>query len=78
MLDEPSLGLSPVLVETVAEILTKLHGSGLTLLLVEQNAHLGLELASRAYVLEAGAVVLEGEASVLRDDPKVQQAYLGL
>ena len=78
MLDEPSLGLSPVLVETVADILTKLHTSGLTILLVEQNAHLGLELASRAYVLEAGAVTLEGEASNLRGNPMVQQAYLGL
>jgi branched-chain amino acid transport system ATP-binding protein len=78
MLDEPSLGLSPVLVETVAEILTKLHTSGLTILLVEQNAHLGLELASRAYVLEAGTVALEGQASILRGNPMVQQAYLGL
>ncbi len=77
LLDEPSLGLSPVMIDTLMEVLIGLHHSGLSMLLVEQNAEAALELADRAYVLERGVVVLEGTGSALLDDPRVQQAYLG-
>ena len=77
LLDEPSLGLAPVLVREVGEVLARLNDEGTSVLLVEQNAAMALALADRGYVLENGRVVLEGAAEQLRDDPTVQRAYLG-
>ncbi len=77
VLDEPSLGLSPILVQTIYRALKKLRDEKMTILLVEQSAAVALSLAGRAYLLEAGSVVLEGEARALRDDPRVRDAYLG-
>jgi branched-chain amino acid transport system ATP-binding protein len=77
LLDEPSLGLSPLLVRQVVEIIKALHRSGIGLLLVEQNARLALTLANRAYVMESGRIVLEGSGRKLLDDPHVKAAYLG-
>ncbi|MFN2607095.1 MAG: ATP-binding cassette domain-containing protein [Acidimicrobiales bacterium] len=77
LLDEPSLGLAPRLVETIFEVIEEIHADGITVLLVEQNAYRALELASRAYVLETGRVILAGPAAELRQDPGVQRAYLG-
>ena len=77
LLDEPSMGLAPRLVDEIFGILAKIHGDGTTLLLVEQNARRALKLASRAYVLEAGRLVLEGAARDLLYDPRVTDAYLG-
>lgn len=78
MLDEPSFGLAPKLVQQISEILEKLHKEGLTILLVEQNTHMALNLVDRAYVLETGRISLEGSASELKDDEKVRSAYLGV
>ena len=77
MFDEPSLGLAPVVVEQIADIIRKLHKSGTTILLNEQNADMALRLADRAYVLETGRVVLEGNGADLLQNAHVQQAYLG-
>jgi branched-chain amino acid transport system ATP-binding protein len=77
MLDEPSLGLSPLLVRTMFEVIGAVHQSGTTVLLVEQNARQALQIASRAYVLENGRVTREGAAAALLDDPAVTAAYLG-
>jgi branched-chain amino acid transport system ATP-binding protein len=77
LLDEPSLGLAPLMVERIFEIIRAIHGAGTTMLLVEQNAHTALTLADRAYVMETGRIVLHGPAAVLRRDPKVRAAYLG-
>ena len=77
MLDEPSLGLSPLLVERLFELIASLRREGLAILLVEQNTHMALEVASRGLVMELGSVVLEGAASVLRDDERLAAAYLG-
>ena len=77
MLDEPSLGLSPLLVERLFELIASLRHEGLAILLVEQNTHMALEVASRGLVMELGSVVLEGAASVLRDDERLAAAYLG-
>jgi ABC-type branched-subunit amino acid transport system ATPase component len=77
LLDEPSLGLAPQLVEEVFSLIADIHADGLTVLLVEQNARRALELADRAYVIETGRVVLSGTGRELRDHPLVQQAYLG-
>jgi branched-chain amino acid transport system ATP-binding protein len=77
LLDEPSMGLAPRLVEEIFEILEQIHRGGTTLLLVEQNARRALKLASRGYVLEAGRLVLEGPADALLHDPRVEDAYLG-
>jgi branched-chain amino acid transport system ATP-binding protein len=77
MLDEPSLGLAPLLVERIFEVVRAINGEGVTVLLVEQNARVALELASRAYVIEQGRVVGTGTGSELLHDPAVQQAYLG-
>jgi branched-chain amino acid transport system ATP-binding protein len=77
LLDEPSLGLAPKVVETIFEVLIDLNKRGLTLLLVEQNAALALETAGRAYVLETGRVVLEGECAAVRADEAVVSHYLG-
>lgn len=77
MLDEPSLGLAPVIVDTLFEGLAKVRDSGVTILLVEQNAMMALELADRAYILDTGSIVKEGKASVLLDNPMVVEHYLG-
>lgn len=78
MLDEPSLGLSPKLMDEIFETVTSLHDRGLTLLLVEQNARRALELSDRAYILENGSVALEGTGKGLMHDERVSKAYLGL
>jgi branched-chain amino acid transport system ATP-binding protein len=77
LLDEPSLGLAPKMVQTVFEIIRRLHDEGLTILLVEQNAHLALATSSYAYVIESGRIVLEGPAEKLRSDATVISTYLG-
>jgi branched-chain amino acid transport system ATP-binding protein len=78
MLDEPSMGLAPIFVEKIFEIVVEINRQGTPVLLVEQNALMALDVAHRAYVLETGAVTLEGQAASLKDDPNVQKAYLGL
>ncbi|MBS7706940.1 ATP-binding cassette domain-containing protein [Chelatococcus asaccharovorans] len=77
-IDEPSMGLSPLMVDRVYEILARWKAQGLTIIMVEQSANHALELVDRAYVLRNGVVVLEGEAAKLRNDPAIQEAYLGL
>lgn len=77
MLDEPSMGLAPILVEQIFDIIKELHAAGTTILLVEQNAQMALSVADRAYVLETGTISMSGKASDLLHDPRVQQAYLG-
>lgn len=78
LLDEPSLGLAPLLVKQIFEILVQIRSLGLAVLLVEQNARQALQVADRAYVFEVGKVTLAGSAQELARDPSVQQAYLGL
>ncbi len=78
LLDEPSMGLAPVLVEQIFEIVKTINGQGTTVLLVEQNALQALSIASRGYVLQSGAIVLEDSAQALRENETVQKAYLGL
>lgn len=77
LLDEPSLGLSPLLTQQVFQALTQLHSEGLTIVLVEQNAHRALASTQRAYVLERGAIVQQGASSVLQNDPAIIEHYLG-
>ncbi|MEO8306770.1 MAG: ABC transporter ATP-binding protein [Pseudomonadota bacterium] len=78
MLDEPSLGIAPLLVKSIfAQIVEINRSRGITILLVEQNANLALEIATRGYVLETGRIILEEQAAALRADPKVRSAYLG-
>ncbi len=77
VLDEPSLGLSPVMVETIDRVLRQLNSEGLTILLVEQNALMALGTANRAYVVDVGRIVLQGEAKKLLHDDKVREVYLG-
>ncbi len=77
MLDEPSLGLSPLLVEKLFELIVSLHAEGLAILLVEQNTSMALEVASRGLVMELGNVVLDGSAETLKDDDRLAHAYLG-
>ena len=77
LLDEPSMGLAPVLVERIYETVAEINRQGTTILLVEQNANFALEVSARAYVLETGSVALSDKSSVLRDNPEVQRAYLG-
>jgi len=77
LLDEPSLGLAPIVVESIFGVLRRIHERGVGVLLVEQNARMALELAGRAYVLEQGRVVLTGPTAELLADPRVQEAYLG-
>jgi len=77
LLDEPSLGLAPLLVRQIFEIVREINGQGTTVVLVEQNAHQALRLAQRAYVLETGALALSGDAAELARDPRVRRAYLG-
>jgi len=78
LLDEPSMGLAPILVEQIFTTIAELKRTGLTVLLVEQNAHAALGIADRAYVLETGRIVLTGPAHQLREDERVRGAYLGL
>jgi branched-chain amino acid transport system ATP-binding protein len=78
LLDEPSLGLAPTVVESLYETLAVLHHEGITLLLAEQSVELALEIASHAYVLQTGRTVLDGPAATLAQDPQVQEIYLGL
>ncbi len=78
MLDEPSMGLAPLMVEKVFSIIRDIHQKGMTILMVEQNARKALEAAQRAYVLETGKIVLEGPALELLHNPQVQHAYLGI
>ena len=78
ILDEPSLGLSPLLVEELFALIARLHADGLSILLVEQNVLQSLGVASRAYVMEHGQVALAGEAAALLEDPKLKAAYLGM
>ena len=78
LLDEPSLGLAPTLVEEMFEKIQAINRRGTAILLVEQNAHLALEISHRAYVLETGMVVLEGDSRELSENPRVQTAYLGI
>ena len=78
LLDEPSLGLAPILVDTIFQVIQDINKSGTTVLLIEQNALKALAVASRAYVLETGRIVKEGSARALRESPDVQRAYLGI
>jgi len=78
LLDEPSLGLAPNIVKDIARILVEINNQGVSIILVEQNAELALELARHGYVLETGNVALEGEASSLMDNDHVRKAYLGI
>ena len=77
LLDEPSMGLSPIMVEKIFEVVRTISGEGITVLLVEQNARLALQAANRGYVMDSGLVTMEGEAKQMLDDPKVRAAYLG-
>jgi branched-chain amino acid transport system ATP-binding protein len=77
LLDEPSMGLSPIMVDKIFEVVNDIHKRGVTVLLVEQNASRALQLASRGYVMESGEVTMSGDAKALLNDPKVRAAYLG-
>ena len=77
LLDEPSLGLAPILVKQIFDIIREINAQGTSILLVEQNAHKSLNLASRGYVLENGRIAAEGTAAMLKSDEKIQEAYLG-
>jgi branched-chain amino acid transport system ATP-binding protein len=77
LLDEPSMGLAPVLVERIFQVIEEINKQGTTILLVEQNANVALEIATRGYVLETGTIVNAAPAQKLREDPKVREAYLG-
>ena len=77
LLDEPSMGLAPLRVERIFEVIRSISAEGVTLLLVEQNARLALEVSHRGYVLESGLVTLSGEAASLLHDPRIREAYLG-
>jgi len=78
ILDEPSLGLSPLLVEELFALIRRINQEGIALLLVEQNVVQSLEVAQRAYVLDNGAIVLQGSAAEVRDNPDLKRAYLGM
>ena len=77
LLDEPSMGLAPVLVERIYETIAEINKQGTTILLVEQNANFALEVSKRGYVLETGTIALADESAALRENPDVQKAYLG-
>lgn len=77
LMDEPSMGLSPLLVKEIFDIIKYLNSQGITILLVEQNAKMALSISDRAYVLETGRITMEGKASDLMNDPRVRKAYLG-
>jgi branched-chain amino acid transport system ATP-binding protein len=78
LLDEPSLGLAPLVIQQIFEVIAQLRRDGVTIFLVEQNANQALKLADRGYVLESGRIILEGEAGQLLHDPRVRDAYLGV
>jgi branched-chain amino acid transport system ATP-binding protein len=77
LMDEPSMGLSPIMVDKIFEVVGDIHSRGTTILLVEQNASRALQLADRGYVMESGEITMSGQAKALLDDPKVRAAYLG-
>ena len=77
LLDEPSMGLSPLMVDKIFEVVADIHQRGTTVLLVEQNASRALQLATRGYVMDSGEITMSGDAKALLDDPKVRAAYLG-
>ena len=77
LLDEPSMGLSPIMVDKIFEVINDIHKQGVTILLVEQNASRALQIANRGYVMESGLVTMTGEGHTLLNDPKVRAAYLG-
>jgi branched-chain amino acid transport system ATP-binding protein len=77
LLDEPSMGLAPIMIEKIFEVIRTVSAQGIAILLVEQNAKLALQCAHRAYVMESGLITMQGEATALLHDPKVQAAYLG-
>ena len=77
LLDEPSLGLSPILIEEIFSTIAQIRREGVTILLVEQNAHVALEVADRGYVLETGRVTVSGPAKALKSDRAIVEAYLG-
>ena len=77
LLDEPSMGLSPLMTQQVFDVLQALKKQGMTILLVEQNAYEALTISDRAYIMETGSITLEGRSSELIDDPRVKDAYLG-
>ena len=78
LMDEPSMGLAPVLVESVFDAIEVINKEGTTILLVEQNAHMALQIAARGYVLQSGEIVLADNCAALRENPMVQKAYLGM
>jgi branched-chain amino acid transport system ATP-binding protein len=77
LLDEPSMGLSPIMVEKIFEVVRNISSQGVTILLVEQNARLALQAAHRGYVMDSGLITMSGDAKQMLDDPKVREAYLG-
>ncbi len=77
LLDEPSMGLSPIMVDKIFEVVKDVHAQGVTILLVEQNASRALQIADRAYVMESGLITMSGDAKTMLSDPKVRAAYLG-
>ena len=77
LLDEPSMGLAPILVEQIFQVIRDIHAQGTTVLVVEQNALMALGVAHRGYILQTGRIVLEDTAANLRQNPEVQKAYLG-
>ena len=77
LMDEPSMGLAPIMVDKIFEVVSDIHSRGTTILLVEQNASRALQLANRGYVMESGEITMQGDAKALLDDPKVRAAYLG-
>jgi len=77
LMDEPSMGLAPIMVDKIFEVVGDIHSRGTTILLVEQNASRALQLANRGYVMESGEITMSGDAKALLDDPKVRAAYLG-
>jgi branched-chain amino acid transport system ATP-binding protein len=77
LLDEPSMGLAPILVEQIFQVIRDIHAQGTTVLVVEQNALMALGIAHRGYILQTGRIVLEDTAANLRQNPEVQKAYLG-
>ncbi|MEP6825758.1 MAG: ABC transporter ATP-binding protein, partial [Ramlibacter sp.] len=77
LLDEPSMGLSPIMVDKIFEVVREVYAQGVTVLLVEQNASRALQIADRGYVMESGLITMNGDAKVMLSDPKVRAAYLG-
>lgn len=77
LLDEPSMGLAPMMVDKIFEVIQQVHQQGITVLLVEQNAHIALQIADRAYVMDSGLIDYQGQASQLIHDPRIRETYLG-